>query len=96
MIADTNSAVQFATNVVTGSNGLAGGDTVILGIIIFTLVLLALVWVKAKASVVICVGISIAFMLSFVNPDFIFLFWIALIASAFVLVNGLRKMFTGY
>lgn len=94
MITDTNNVLGFV------SNGIASylpgeGGMLFIGILFFFCVMVALLMGKVKASTAVMVGASMAVMLSFVTLGFGFLFWIAILASLFVLINGLRKRITG-
>jgi len=94
MITDTNSVVGFAANVL---GGMLGTDSLILvGIIFFMCIAVAMIWAKVKAGTAVMIGAVMAVMLSFVAPEFGFLFWLAILASLVVLINALRKMWTGY
>jgi hypothetical protein len=94
MIADTNSVVGFGSNAL---GGLLGNDSlVLLGIIFFLGICVALIWARAKASTSVMVGSFMAVMLSFVAPEFGFLFWIGILVAIAMIINGLRKMWVGY
>jgi hypothetical protein len=94
MITDTNNVVDFSSNVL---GGLLGTDSlVLLGIIFFLVICVALIWSRAKAGTSVMVGAFMAVMLSFVAPEFGFLFWIGILISLVMLINGLRKMWVGY
>ena len=93
MIADTNSVIDFGYNTLVGT---VGGDWILLGILIFAVIGIALVLGRAKASTVVMVGVSMAFIFGLLIPGaFMFIFWIAIIGAMFVLINGLRKWITG-
>jgi hypothetical protein len=94
MITDTNSVVGFAGNML---GGLLGTDSlVMLGIVFFLCIAVAMIWARLKAGTSVMIGAVMAVMLSFVAPEFGFLFWLAILASLVVLINALRKMWTGY
>jgi hypothetical protein len=92
MITDTNSVIGFASNLL---GGITGGDIILMGFLFFLIVTVGLIMAKVKASTAVMVGVSIAFMFAFYAGAFIVIFWIALIAALFVLINGLRKWITG-
>jgi len=92
MIADTNTLVGFAGNTMIN---MVGGDWILLGIIFFILIGFALIWGRARASVVLMSGLGCVFVFSLLSEQFAFLFWIALIVSIFVLLMGLRRWITG-
>lgn len=92
MIEDSNSVIGFTTNLLTG---VTSGDMILLGIIVFAAIMLMLVIAKVKASTALMVGVSVMFMFAIVASAFMIFFWIALVISLFVLVNGLRKWITG-
>jgi predicted membrane protein len=93
MIADTNSVFDFGYNVLTG---VVGGDWVFLGILLFIALGLGLIYSRARASSVVMVGVALAFLFGLMVPGaFMFVFWISIVVSLFVLVNGLRKWITG-
>lgn len=94
MITDTNSVLGIFSNSV--SNYLPGeGGLLFIGILFFLAIMGYLLMGKVKASTAVMVGASMAVMLSFVVSGFGFIFWIAILASLFILINGLRKRITG-
>jgi hypothetical protein len=94
MITDTNNVLGFVSNSI--SSYLPGeGGLLFIGIIFFICVMVALMYGKVKASTSVMVGASMAVMLSFVVTGFGFIFWIAILASLFVLINAIRKRITG-
>ena len=92
MIDDTNSVVGLAGNWL---GGITSGDMILLGILVFAGIMLVLVFAKVKASTALMVGVSVMFMFAMVASAFMIFFWIALIISIFVLINGIRKWVTG-
>jgi hypothetical protein len=96
MISDTNSLVGFVANYFASSSGFVGGDVIVLGMLVFGCVLGGLIFSKARAGTVVVVTTALAFMISIVESEFMFLFWVSIIVSLFVLINGLRKWMTGY
>jgi len=94
MITDTNSVIGFITSGI--SSYLPGeGGLLFIGIIFFICVMGALLIGKVKASTAVMVGASMAVMLSFITAGFGFIFWIAILASLFILINAIRKRITG-
>jgi len=95
MINDTNSIVSFAANVI---NSLAwgNGSFVFIGILVFLVLCFAMIWGRVKAGTAVMIGATVAVMLSFATSEFGFVFWLAVIVSVFVLINGLRKQMVGY
>jgi hypothetical protein len=94
MITDTNSFIGFAGNIL---GGLLGSDSLVMvGIVFFLVIAVAMIWARVKAGTAVMIGAVCAVMLSFVAPEFGFLFWLAILASLVVLINALRKMWTGY
>lgn len=92
MIADTNTLVGFVTNTFVG---MTGGNWLLLGIIFFLLIGFALIWGRARASVVLMSGLGAVFVFSLLSEQFAFLFWIVIIIAVFVLLMGLRRWITG-
>ena len=94
MIGDSNSVVGFATNFIGGM--VTGTDSfVFIGIILFLLVAVMMIFARVKVGTAVMVGASMAVMLSAVASEFGFIFWIAILVAGFVLVNGIRKWITG-
>jgi len=54
-----------------------------------------MIWAKVKAATAVMIAAATTAMLSFGVEGFGFLFWIAILVSLVVLVNGLRKTWTG-
>ena len=94
VIADTNNVVGMAFNTLVDVSG--GGNWIFVGIILFAVVGWWLMKTGARASTVVMVGVSLSMIMIYaVVPEFQFIFWIAIIAAMFVLINGLRKWITG-
>jgi hypothetical protein len=91
MITDVNNVVALSGNMLFG---VSSGSMVLLGLAILLVVGFLLVMGKAKVSTSILSGTCIIFIFSLVEPAFMFMFWIALVVSLLMLVNGLRKTFT--
>jgi len=91
MITDANNVVEIAASTLFGASG---GSWILLGFAVLLVVAIALVMAKAKIGTVILSGTCIIFIFSLLDPAFMFMFWVALIISLLMLVNGLRKQFT--
>lgn len=91
MIADTNTLVGLTGGFFTD---MVGGNFVLLGIIFFLLIGFALIWGRARASVVLMAGLGAVFVFGLLSEQFVFLFWIVIIIAGFVLLNGLRRWLT--
>jgi hypothetical protein len=94
MIADTNSVIGFSSLIL--GNLLGSNSLVLLGIVIFMAIAVALIWAKMKIGTSVMIGSIVAVMLSFFIPEFGFLFWLGILVSLVMLVNGLRKFWGGY
>jgi len=92
MLADSNSVVELIGSAVTGS---VGGDTILLGILFIVLISFVLLTAKVKAGSVVAIGVCITFVFSLLNPAFSFVFYVVLVVTALILVNGIRKMVQG-
>jgi hypothetical protein len=93
MIEDTNTLSTFFFHTF---EGMVSGDFILLGILIMLIIGIALILAKARASTVIMVETSIVFIFALLIPSaFMFVYWIVILASIFVLINGLRKWITG-
>jgi hypothetical protein len=93
MIPDTNNIVSFAGSTITNLIG-GEGNLLFIGILIFITIVFVLLLAWARASTTVMIGAVLAVMLSFVEPAFGFLFWIAILVAIVELINGLRKQFT--
>jgi len=92
MIPDSNSVVDLIGGAVTQSTG---GDMILLGLLFMVLISFVLLKAKVKAGSVVAIGVCITFTFSLLNPAFSFMFYVALVVVALVLVNGLRRMVQG-
>jgi len=92
MIPDSNSAMELIGSSVVGS---VGGDMILLGLLFIVLISFVLLKAKVKAGSIVAIGVCITFTFSLLNPAFGFVFYVALVITALMLVNGLRKMVTG-
>lgn len=93
MIADSNSLTGFLYNSLVGSTG---GDFLLLGLLVLLIVGMAFIVGRVKAGTALMVGVFLVFVFALFVPSLMVLFWIILVVSLVVLVNGLRKMFIGY
>lgn len=75
--------------------GITGGDFLLLAILLIAIVAFGLIYARAKASTSIIVIVGLTFVMSFFVSELIFVWWLAIIGSIFVLINGLRKWITG-
>lgn len=94
MLDDTNSIVSLFGNSLGGMIG-GEGSLILIGILFFLVVAVAMIYAKVRTGTAVMIGASMAVLLSFVTPEFGFLFWIAILVAGFVLINGLRKWITG-
>ena len=92
MIPDSNSVVDLIGGAVTQSTG---GDSILLGILFIFVISFVLLKAKVKAGSVVAIRVCITFTFSLLNPAFSFMFYVALVVVALVLVNGIRKMVQG-
>ncbi len=95
MISDSNSLVGFFAD---ATIGLFGGNTLFLGICVFLLITFLLIMVRAKASTSVMTGVAVAFMFSAVTDtagSFMWMFWVGIIVSIFLLVMGIANKLKG-
>ena len=71
-----------------------GGDWILIGICVFALIAFFLVLTRVRAGGIVAVGAGFAYLLSLFNPAFQFIFWLAIMVSVFMLIQGLRKQTT--
>jgi hypothetical protein len=93
MISDTNSVIGFAYNTIVG---VMGGDFLLLGLAFLLVVSLVFIVGRVRAGSALMVGLFITFVFALFVPALMALFWIILIVSVLVLVNGLRRTWSGY
>lgn len=91
MLADTNNLIELIATSLIGSTS---GDWMILAIIFMATLGMGLIYARAKASTAVAVIAAVALMFSFVVDGLMFIWWLAIIASIFILINGLRKWIT--
>lgn len=91
-ILDSNNVSDLLFNTFVG---VTSGDWLFLAILLIGIVGMALIYARAKASTSIIVVVSLTFLMSFFVSELIFVWWLAIIGSIFVLMNGLRKWITG-
>ena len=92
LIEDSNNIAAFGWNTIVE---FTGGDWIFIGLGIFILLALVLLLGKVRSGAAIVIGVSCSYLLTLFDPNFKFIFWIALIAGVFILVQGLRKQSTG-
>ena len=92
LVPDTNTLFGMTGNMVTSA---FGGDTILFGVVFVFLIAFVLLKSDVKASGAVAIGVAIFFVLSIINPAFSFLFYLALVVVALMLVNGLRRIVTG-
>jgi len=88
LIEDANTVSQFGWNVVTE---FTGGDWILIGILIFLLVAITLLFGKVRSGAAMAIGLSFTYLITLFAPEFSFIFWIAVIASLFLLVMNFRR-----
>lgn len=92
MFEDANTISGFAYNVAVE---FTGGDWVFVGLVVLILLIFVLALAKVRSGGIVAVGSVFFFILGIFNPIFMVMFWIALVISMFILVNGIRKKITG-
>lgn len=92
MITDTNSVVSFSYNTLVG---VFGGDFMLLALFLLVGIASVFVLARVKASSALIIGVFFVFIFAAILQQLFFIFWLIIIASLFVLINGLRKMITG-
>lgn len=93
MITDSNSAIGFAYNILVGSTS---GDFLLLALLVLVVVALAFIVGKVKAGTALMVGLFLTFVFALFVPALMVLFWIIVIVSILIMVNGLRRTWSGY
>ena len=93
MITDTNSVGEFGFNALVGATG---GDFLILGLVVILVIALACIVGRVKAGTALMIGLFTIFLFALFIPTLMSIFWIILIISILVLINGIRKMWMGY
>ncbi len=92
MIQDSNTVAGFGWNTIVE---FTGGDWILIGLVIFAMLALVMLFAKVRSGAAIVIGVGFSYLLSTFVPDFAFIFWIAIIAGMFMLVQGMRKQSTG-
>ena len=92
MIEDANTVSGFGWNTIVE---FTGGDFIIIGLAIFAMLALVLLFAKVRSGAAIVIGVGFSYLLSVLTPEFAFVFWIAIIAGIFMMVQGFRKQSTG-
>jgi hypothetical protein len=72
-----------------------GGDWILLGIGILVLLAFLVAFARVRSGGVVAIATAFIFVLSILDSRFMFIFWIALIISIFILVNAIRKKIVG-
>ena len=91
MIADASTVQDLLANIFIC---ITGGDFLLLGILFIAIIGIVLIYARARASLVLVVGAVLIFIFGILVPSIAFIFWIILIASAFILIMGLRRWLT--
>jgi hypothetical protein len=91
MITDSNNLPGLIGNALVGS---IGGDWLLLAILFILIIGIALIYARARASLVLTVGMISVFIFGLLVPELTFLFWLILLISGFVLIMGLRRWLT--
>ena len=91
-VTDSNNIIGLAETI---GYGIVGGDIILLGFLVMLIILSLLVMAKAKAGTSIVIIASMIFLLSLLNNQFMFVFWIILVISVFILILEIYKRFTG-
>ena len=89
---DANTVAGLAYNFVIE---FTGGDWIFLGIIILVLLAFLVAFARVRSGGVVAIATAFVFVLSILDSRFMFIFWIALIISIFILVNAIRKKIVG-
>jgi len=92
LIQDANTVSGFGWNAIVE---FTGGDFIFIGLGIFVLLGLLLLFAKVRSGGAIVIGVGFSYLLTVFTPEFAFVFWIALIAGIFVLVQGFRRQSQG-
>ena len=92
LVKDSSTLMELGGNTMFFATG---GDWIIFGIVVILMVAIALLGANGKSGAAVTVGMSIAFLLAYMNPAFLFIFWLGAVASILMLVNGIRKWITG-
>lgn len=91
MIVDTNNLPELLGNALIGATG---GDWLILAILFILILGIVLIYARARASLVLAVGMISVFIFGLLVPQLTFLFWLILLISGFILIMGLRRWLT--
>ena len=92
LVQDGSTFFGFFGNLI---NSAFGGDMIFLGLLMLFFIAYILLQNNVKGSGAVAIGVCIVFTISLLNPMFSFMFYVALVVVALMLVNGLRKMVTG-
>lgn len=92
MIEDANNVAEFGGNILVE---FTGGDWIILGLAIFALLAVIMLFTKVRSGAAIVIGVGFSYLLTVFVQEFAFIFWIAVIVGLFIMVQGFRKQSTG-
>lgn len=91
-ITDSNNIIGLAESI---GYSVVGGDIILLGFVVMLIILSLLVMSKAKAGTSVVIIASMIFLFSILNNQFMFVFWIILVISVFILILEIYKRLTG-
>lgn len=91
-ITDSNNIIGLAESI---GYGVVGGDIILLGFLVMLIILSLLVMAKAKAGTSVVIIASMIFLFSILDNRFMFVFWIILVISVFILILEIYKRLTG-
>ena len=92
LLEDTNSVSGLFFNFAVD---LTGGDWILLGICCMICLGFLVAFGRVRSGGVLAITAGFILLLSFLNPVFMFVFWIIFIAAVIVLLNAIRKKFQG-
>lgn len=91
-ITDSNNIIGLAESI---GYSVVGGDIILLGFVVMLIILSLLVMAKAKAGTSVVIIASMIFLFSILDNRFMFVFWIILVISVFILILEIYKRLTG-
>lgn len=91
-IIDSNNIIGLAESI---GYSVVGGDIILLGFVVMLIILSLLVMAKAKAGTSVVIIASMIFLFSILDNRFMFVFWIILVISVFILILEIYKRLTG-
>ncbi len=92
LITDSNNIIGLAESI---GYSVVGGDIILLGFVVMLIILSLLVMAKAKAGTSVVIIASMIFLFSIFDNRFMFVFWIILVISVFILILEIYKRLTG-